>query len=81
MNISDNNENNEESYLYNNNKDEKNYNEYIKEDNLSNHIMNNEVNLLNEKIKYLEAKNMRLDSLNQMYYDIIKSTNLQAINN
>ena len=91
MNISDRNENNEkneESFLSNNkkdfylyNKEKKNYNKNIKEDNLSNHIMNNEVNLLNEKIKYLEAKNMRLDSLNQMYYDIIKSTNLQTINN
>jgi len=88
MNFSDNSEINEESCLSNNkndfylyNKDKKNYNKNIKEDNLSNHIMNNEVNLLNEKIKYLEAKNMRLDSLNQMYYDIIKSTNLQTINN
>ena len=90
MNISNNNDNNEESclssnkndfYLYDKDKNNHNLNKNIKEDNLSNLIMNNEVNLLNEKIKYLEAKNMRLDSLNQMYYDIIKSTNLQTINN
>lgn len=51
------------------------------DDNISNIMLNDEVNLLNEKIKYLEEKNMRLDSLNQMYYDIIKSTNLDYLRN
>jgi len=38
-----------------------------------------EMNLQREKIKYLEEKNMKLDHLNQMYYDIIKEANLDII--
>ena len=52
------------------------------EDKSINELMkNDEINLQNEKIKYLEEKNMRLDHLNQMYYDIIKSTNLDFLRN
>ena len=48
---------------------------------LSNIIVNDEINFLNLKIKYLEERNMRLDNLNQMYYDIIKTTNLDYLRN
>ena len=38
-----------------------------------------ELNYQREKIKYLEQKNLELDRLNQMYYDFIRSTNLEII--
>ena len=40
-----------------------------------------EMSLQKEKIKFLEEKNMKLDRLNQMYYDIIKEANLDIIRN
>ena len=40
---------------------------------------NEEYKLQKEKIKYLEAKNLELDRLNQMYYDLIRSTNYDII--
>ena len=41
----------------------------------------NELNYQRDKIKYLEEKNLELDRLNQMYYDFIRSTNLEVIKN
>ena len=40
-----------------------------------------EMLLQKEKIKFLEEKNLKLDKLNQMYYDIIKESNLDIIKN
>ena len=52
-----------------------------KDKTISEIMKNDELNLQNEKISYLEEKNMRLDRLNQIYYDIIKSTNLDLLRN
>ena len=41
----------------------------------------NELSYQRDKIKYLEEKNLELDRLNQMYYDFIRSTNLEIIKN
>ena len=41
----------------------------------------NELSYQRDKIKYLEEKNLELDRLNQMYYDFIRSTNLEVIKN
>ena len=41
----------------------------------------NELSYQRDKIKYLEEKNIELDRLNQMYYDFIRSTNLEIIKN
>ena len=42
-------------------------------------IDNTELNYLNEKLKFLEEKTFRLEKLNQVYYDIIKSTNMNDL--
>ena len=42
---------------------------------------NEEMIYQKEKIKYLEQKNLELDRLNQMYYDLIRTTNLDIIKN
>ena len=41
----------------------------------------NELSYQRDKIKYLEEKNLEFDRLNQMYYDFIRSTNLEVIKN
>ena len=83
--VNDNNNNNdikkENSNIYYKQEIKNDNNSINDYDNLSNVMLNDEINLLNEKVKYLEERNMRLDSLNRMYYDIIKTTNLDYIRN
>ena len=50
----------------------KDLNEFMKDE---------EMKLQKEKIRYLEEKNLRLDKLNQMYYDMIKEANLDKFKN
>ena len=48
---------------------------------VDNIMKNEELNLQREKIKYLEEKNLKLDCMNQMYYDMLKSANIEIIKN
>ena len=48
---------------------------------VDNIMKNEELNLQREKIRYLEEKNLKLDCMNQMYYDMLKSANIEIIKN
>ena len=48
---------------------------------VDNIMKNEELNKKKKKIKYLEEKNLKLDCMNQMYYDMLKSANIEIIKN